>query len=736
MEVDERTGLSAQRDGQTFFFCSEKCRKQFLSGKTNDAPAKAGAVWTCPMHPEIRQDHPGACPKCGMALEPESPATEEDDSELRDMTRRFVVALALGLPVVALAMSGMFVDIPARRWFELALATPVVLWAGWPFFERGWRSLVTRNLNMFTLVAIGTGAAYLFSVAAVLFPGAFPEAFRHHGEVAVYFEAAATITALVLLGQVLELRARKRTGGAIRELLQLAPDTAHVLRDGKEQEVSLDEVHEGDLLRVKPGDKVPVDGEVTEGASTVDESMITGEPLPVEKSKGEKVTGGTINQTGSFVMRATKVGSDTVLAKIVDMVAKAQRSRAPIQRIADLVAAWFVPAVILAAILTFAVWAIFGPEPRLAYALVNAVAVLIIACPCALGLATPMSIMVGVGRGAKEGVLIKDAVALEAMEKVDTLIVDKTGTLTEGRPALTEVQPVPGVEAKDLLRLAAALELHSEHPLAAAVVRGAKEKGVEFPEAQEFASTTGGGVSGKVDGRTVLVGKAEFLRDQGAKGLDGLSAEADRLRGEGRTVIFAAADGQALGLLAVADPIKKSTPEAVEQLHRMGLKVIMVTGDNEKTARSVAEQLKIDEVLAGVAPEDKHKKVESLRKQGRFVAMAGDGINDAPALAAANVGIAMGTGTDVAIESAGITLVKGDLRGIVKAVKLSRAVMRNIRQNLFFAFVYNALGVPIAAGILYPFFGLLLSPMLAAAAMSFSSVSVVGNALRLRGTSL
>ncbi|MEX1094951.1 MAG: heavy metal translocating P-type ATPase [Planctomycetales bacterium] len=735
------------------------------------APPRRGGrtIYTCPMHPEIEQEGPGSCPICGMDLEPKFVAgaiEEEDDSELRRMTRRFWISLALTLPVLLLAM-GPMLGVPAEewvggqavsRWLQLALATPVVLWGGWPFFVRAGRSLVTRNLNMFTLIALGTGAAWLYSVTAVLAPGLFPEAFREagphgHGYVEVYFEAAAAITVLVLLGQVIEQKARQRTGSAIRELLSLAPPTARVLRDGTEREVPLEEVRAGDRIRVRPGEKVPVDGKLVEGKSSIDESMITGEPVPVNKQPGDPAIGGTVNRTGSFVIEAERVGQDTVLARIVDMVAQAQRSRAPIQRIADVVAGYFVPAVVLVAAIAFVAWGTWGPEPRLAYALVSAVAVLIIACPCALGLATPMSIMVGVGRGAREGVLIKSAEALETLRSVDTLVVDKTGTLTEGRPRLTEIvecrvgcahhseieaasHNAGGHSPPDFLRLAAAVERGSEHPLAEAIVAGAEERGLSVPAAEEFESTTGGGVSGRVEGKTVLVGKPEFLAGQGVSDLDELIEQARSRQEQGETVMFAAIDGRPAGLLVVADPIKESTPEAVRALHALGLRIVMLTGDNERTARSVAAKLGIDEVEAGVSPERKTERIQQLKAEGRRVAMAGDGINDAPALAAADVGIAMGTGTDVAIESAGVTLVKGDLRGIVRAVRLSRAVVRNIRQNLFFAFVYNALGVPIAAGALYPFFGLLLSPMIAAAAMSLSSVSVIGNALRLRATRL
>ncbi len=749
MEVDSSSDYFVETDEGTVYFCSDHCRNKFLNGNLpSDAEKEVptGTLYTCPMHPEIEQDHPGDCPKCGMALEPKefTGVDQEDESELRDMTRRFWVGLALTLPVFIIAMGSHLPGdpvgelIPKRisKWIELVLATPVVLWAGWPFFKRGWRSIVTWNLNMFTLISIGTGTAYLYSTVAALFPHLFPGSFQHHGEVALYFEASAVIIVLVLLGQVLELRARKRTSSAIKELMGLAPKQARVVRDGKEQDVPLDEVQEGELLRVRPGEKVPVDGVITEGSSSIDESMLTGEPVPVDKTAGDPVTGATINQTGSFLMEAKKVGRDTVLSQIVRMVGAAQRSRAQIQHLADRFAAVFVPSVVGVALLTFVIWAWAGPEPRFAYALVNAVAVLIIACPCALGLATPMSIMVGVGRGARSGVLIKNAEALEVMEKVGTVIVDKTGTLTEGRPTVTEIVAEEGLDRDELLRLAASVEQNSEHPLATALVKAAEDKALQLAKVSDFDSTTGGGVAAKVDGKTVLVGKPAFLKDADVTNLDDLRERADELQGKGHTVIFAAIDGRVAGILAVSDPIKPRTPAAIKALHELGLKIHMVTGDNEQTARSVADELGIDEVRAGVAPDDKHEYVRQQRNNGQVVAMAGDGINDAPALAAADVGIAMGTGTDVAIESAGITLVKGDLGGMVKAVHLSRAVMRNIRQNLFFAFVYNSLGIPIAAGLLYPFFGLLLSPMIAAAAMSFSSVSVVSNALRLRRLSL
>jgi Cu+-exporting ATPase len=706
----------------------------------HSAAATAGAIYTCPMHPEIEQDHPGNCPKCGMALEPKAlaPGTEEDNAERRDMEQRFWVAAALTLPVFLIAMAHLVPGAPAwvesdpSRWVQFVFSAPVVFWAGWPFFQRGWRSVLNRHLNMFTLIALGVGVAWLYSAAVMLAPGLFPPSFQHHGKIGIYFESAAVITVLVLFGQVLELRARSRTGHAIRALLDLAPRTARLVRDGEEREVPLEAVQRGDRLRVRPGEKVPVDGRVLGGHTSVDESMLTGEPMPVEKRAGDPVSGGTVNGTGSFLMEAERVGSETVLSQIIAMVAQAQRSRAPIQRLADQVAGWFVPAVLGIAVLTFAAWAWLGPEPRWAHAIVNAVAVLIIACPCALGLATPMSVMVGVGRGAQAGVLIKDATAIERMEKVDTLVVDKTGTLTEGKPRLTQVVPADSVSEEELLRAAAAVEAHSEHPLAAAIVRGAVERGLKPAAVTHFESTTGGGVGGDVEGRRVLVGKAPFLKLQGVKGLGPLEAKTAELQGQGQGAVFVAIAGRAAGLLTVSDPIKESTPGVIERLHQLGLKVIMLTGDDERTARAVAQGLGIDEVEAGVAPQRKHERVRRLRQQGRVVAMAGDGINDAPALAAADVGIAMGTGTDVAMESAGITLVRGDLRAIEKALRLSRALMRNIRQNLFFAFVYNAAGIPLAAGALYPFFGWLLSPMIAGAAMSLSSVSVIANALRLQ----
>jgi Cu+-exporting ATPase len=696
------------------------------------------------MHPEIVRDEPGACPICGMALEPRTVTLEERNPELEDMTRRFRWSAVMTAPIVALMISEFLPAQPLQRllpdgwlnWIELGLATPVVIWGGWPFFVRGWASVVNRHLNMFTLIALGVGAAFAYSVVATLAPGLFPDSFRTMGEVAVYFEPAAVIVVLVLLGQVLELRARSRTSTAIRNLLGLAPKTARRIDpDGSERDVPLEQVHVGDRLRVRPGERVPVDGVVLDGVTTIDESMVTGEPIPVEKSAATAVTGGTVNGTGTFVMEARRVGSDTLLAQIVRMVGEAQRSRAPIQRLADTVSGWFVPIVVAVAVVTFFVWGQYGPDPRLAHALVNAVAVLIIACPCALGLATPMSIMVGTGRGAEAGVLIRNAEALEILEAVTTIVVDKTGTLTEGKPRLVTVEPNAGTDAATLLRLTASLEHVSEHPLAAAIVGGARERGVVLSDVRDFESVTGKGVMGTVDGRKVAIGNVRHLEALGiSPGM--LGDRADALRREGQTVMFVAVDGQAAGLVGVADPIKATTKEAIAALHREGIKVVMLTGDNRTTADAVARSVGIDQVEADVLPDQKAAVVRRLQQQGERVAMAGDGINDAPALAAADVGIAMGTGTDVAMESAGVTLVKGDLRGIVRARRLSRATMTNIRQNLFFAFVYNVLGVPIAAGVLYPFVGLLLSPMIASAAMTFSSVSVIGNALRLRRAEL
>jgi len=748
----ETTAHKASHDGHPFFFCSAGCRGKFVADPKKylaDKPAAAesapaGTIYTCPMHPEIRQVGPGSCPICGMALEPDLiTADAGPNPELADMTRRFWIGLVLTVPVFALEMGGHLTGLMMRLspatsgWIQLVLATPVVLWAGWPFFERGARSVATRNLNMFTLIAMGIGVAWIFSVVAVLAPDIFPTAFRSaDGSAPLYFEAAAVITVLVLLGQLLELRAREQTSGAIRALMDLAPKTARRVRsDGTDEEVTLDLITVGDSLRVRPGEKVPVDGEVLEGRVSIDESMVTGESMPVTRGPGDKVVGGAINKTGSFVMRAEKVGADTLLSQIVQMVAQAQRSRAPIQRMADRVSGWFVPGVILSAISAFAIWAFVGPEPALAHGLVAAVSVLIIACPCALGLATPISIMVGVGRGAHAGVLIKDAEALERFEKIDTLIVDKTGTLTEGRPAVTQILVVPGVDEADLLRLAASLERSSEHPLADAIVRAANDRSLLLTTPIDFDSPVGKGVMGQVEGRRILLGSPAFMVEQ-AIDTSALATKADALRKDGASAIFVAIDGQLAGVLAIADPIKSTTAEAVRQLKAEGIRLVMMTGDNRTTALAVAAKLGIDDVEADVLPQQKAAVVEKLRSEGRVVAMAGDGVNDAPALAAADVGIAMGAGADVAIESAGVTLLKGDLQGLIKARRLSRAVMRNIRQNLFFAFAYNVAGVPIAAGLLYPVFGLLLSPGIAALAMALSSVSVIGNALRLRAVKL
>jgi Cu+-exporting ATPase len=799
MEVNPETAAGPhEHAGQEYYFCCPHCLEKFRADpgkflapkplqtvvqigapKAAQPPPPKGKVHTCPMHPEVRQQGPGSCPDCGMALEPltvAAPAArteyvcpmhpevvrgepgacpvcgmaleprtvsvaEEANPELVAMTRRFWVCLVLTAPVLFLAMSEMIPGQPVQHmlsgrllaWIQFALATPVVLWGGWMFFQRGWASIVNRRLNMFTLIAIGTGTAYLYSVVATFAPGIFPDSFRSQaGEVAVYFEAAAVITTLVLLGQVLELRARSRTSSALKALLGLAPKTARIRNDdGTEQDIPLDRVKEGDQLRVRPGEKVPVDGVVLEGSSSVDESMVTGEPIPVEKKQGDRVTGGTVNGTGGFVMRAERVGGDMLLAQIVRMVSEAQRSRAPIQRLADVVSSYFVPAVVFVAIVTFVVWGLIGPQPKLAHALVNAVAVLIIACPCALGLATPVSIMVGTGRGALAGVLIKNAEALEVLEKVDTLVVDKTGTLTEGKPRLVTVQSLQSSNDSDVLRLAASLERGSEHPLAAAIVAGAQKKELQLAEARNFQSVTGEGVTGTIGGHEVALGNhALFERLKIALG--NLPKEAETLRSAGQTVVFVAMNGKPVGMLGVADPIKPSTPEAIRMLHESGVRIVMLTGDSRSTAQAVAGKLGIDEVEAEVLPERKGEAVKQLQAKGRVVAMAGDGINDAPALAQAQVGIAMGTGTDVAMESAGVTLVKGDLRGIARARRLSQGTMRNIRQNLFFALIYNSVGVPVAAGILYPFFGILLSPMIAAAAMTFSSVSVISNALRLR----
>ncbi|MGJ5076664.1 heavy metal translocating P-type ATPase [Bradyrhizobium sp. SZCCHNRI1009] len=752
MSVDPATSKHRfEHAGHTFHFCSAGCRTKFAAepdkylGEREPPPEMpAGTIYTCPMHPEIRQEGPGTCPICGMALEPDVISLDDaPNPELADMTRRFWIGAVLAAPVVVLEMGGHLVgghgliDPVLSNWIQFALATPVVLWAGWPFFVRGWQSVQTRNLNMFTLIAMGTGVAYVYSVIATLAPQAFPSAFRGHGgAVAVYFEAASVITVLVLLGQVLELRAREATSGAIKALLQLAPKTARRLdADGNDHEVEIVELAVGDRLRVRPGEKVPVDGVILEGRSSLDESLVTGESMPVTKDEGERVIAGTLNQTGGFVMRADKVGRETLLSQIVQMVADAQRSRAPIQRLADQVAGWFVPTVIAAAIAAFVAWYAFGPEPRFAFGLVAAVSVLIIACPCALGLATPMSIMVGVGRGAQAGVLIKSAEALERMEKVDTLVVDKTGTLTEGKPKVTSIVTAQGFDESEALRLAASVERASEHPLAEAIVRHAAERNIKLADVKNFDAPTGKGARGEIDGKSVVLGNATYLASLGII-TDTLGVESKRLREEGATVITMAVDGKPAALFAIADPVKASTPEALKALAADGIKVIMLTGDNRTTATAVARKIGITEVEAEVLPEQKSAVVARLRASGKIVAMAGDGVNDAPALAAADVGIAMGTGTDVAMESAGVTLLQGDLGGIARARKLSAATMRNIRQNLFFAFIYNAAGIPIAAGILYPVFGILLSPIIAAAAMSLSSVSVVGNALRLRATDL
>ncbi|MDX1801032.1 MAG: heavy metal translocating P-type ATPase [Marinobacter sp.] len=749
MSVDPHaTEHRSRHAGKTWYFCSSGCQSKFDDDpekypSDESAPAESvapGTLYTCPMHPEIRQQGPGDCPICGMALEPEQVSPDDGPSEeLTDMTRRFWVGLALTLPVFLIEMWGHLFAIDhllspqVSNWIQLVLATPVVVWCGAPFFVRGWKSVLSRNLNMFTLIAIGTGVSLIYSLVATLVPQVFPDAFRQQdGSVAVYFEAAAVIVVLVLVGQVLELRAREKTSGAIKALLDLAPATARKLTDdGGESDVSLDQVKVGDRLRVRPGDKVPLDGEVLEGHSNVDESMVTGEPLAVSKKTGDPVIGGSINQQGSFIMRADKVGRDTMLSQIVQMVASAQRSRAPIQGLADKVASWFVPAVILVAVMAFIVWSLVGPTPPMTFGLIAGVSVLIVACPCALGLATPMSIMVGVGRGAQSGVLIRDAEALERMEKVDTVVVDKTGTLTEGKPQVTTLVPAQGFSDEDLMRYAGGLEKGSEHPLAQAILYKAKTMELTLPDAEDFDSPNGKGVTGKIDGQRILLGNRLLMESENVDA-SAFEAEADQLRKDGATVIFAAVDGNVCGLLAIADPVKETTEAAIATLHKDGIRVVMLTGDNRTSAEAVARRLHIDEVEAEVLPEDKGKVIQHLKTEGRIVAMAGDGVNDAPALAAADVGIAMGTGTDVAIESAGITLLRGDLTGIVEARRLSLATMRNIRQNLFFAFIYNSAGVPIAAGVLYPFTGMLLSPIFAAAAMSLSSVSVITNALRLR----
>lgn len=750
MNVDpEKTSFTFSYQDQQFFFCSRHCLESFkanpakyLAAQKQAEPERSAAEYTCPMHPEIVQDHPGSCPICGMALEPKNAETKGDDSEYKDMRFRFWIGLAFSIPVFLLAMGSMIPSfnhlIPAEisRWLQFTLSTPVVIWAGWPFFERGWHSIVNRHLNMFSLISLGVGVAYLYSVIAFFFPHAFPSSFFLHGEVPLYFESAAIITVLVLLGQVLELKARSQTSQSIKALLGRAAKSARVIVNEEEKEIPIDQVQMGDILRVRPGDKIPVDGLITEGKSNIDESMITGEPIPVEKEAGSPVIGGTINQTGSFLMQAEKIGSKTLLSRIVQMVSEAQRSRAPIQSLVDKVSGYFVPVVVLIAILTFIIWAWIGPQPSFVYGLVNAVAVLIIACPCALGLATPMSIMVGMGRGAEAGVLIKNAEALEKLEKVKTIVVDKTGTLTEGKPKLTEViSSIPGKE-NEILRFAAAVEENSEHPLAASIVQGAKERAIILPKVENFQSITGMGVVGKVENREVFVGKLKFLQERNIKGVIALQEKATDLEKQAQSVLFVGIDEEAAGLITVRDPIKSSTTDAIRQLHRLGQRIVMLSGDNEQTAKSVATKLGIDEVHAGVAPEYKQEYIQKAKGKDGFVAMAGDGINDAPALAAADVGIAMGTGTDVAMESADVTLLKGDLMGIVRAIHLSHAMMKNIRQNLFLAFIYNAMCIPIAAGVLYPFTGLLLNPMIAALAMSLSSVSVIGNALRLRNTKL
>lgn len=751
----DKTGHHARHDARDFHFCSSGCKTKFVADpehyiagehrKVRDDTAE-GTIYTCPMHPEIRQNGPGSCPICGMALEPEAFSLDSGpDPEYIDMRRRFWVSAVFTIPLVILAMGELipsnpfegWLDPQTGQWLQLLLASPVILWGAWPFFVRGIRSVKTMNLNMFTLIGLGVAVAYGFSVFATLSPGVFPSAFRgENGNVAVYFEAAAVIATLVLLGQVLELKARGQTSSALRALLELAPPVAIRLNEnGSEEEISLDQVQLGDRLRVRPGEKVPVDGSIAKGSSTIDQSMITGEPIPVAKAEGDDVTGGTVNQTGSFVMTADRIGKDTLLAKIVQMVAEAQRSRAPIQKLADTVAGLFVPAVILIAISSFIIWAIWGPQPALAYGLVNAVAVLIIACPCALGLATPMSIMVGTGKGAQKGILIKNAEALETLEKIDTIVVDKTGTLTEGKPKLVSVEPETGFDGDEMLALVASIEMASEHPLAAAIVEGAKERGLKFSAANDFQSITGEGVEAVAEGKKVAIGNEKMMERLGATSAD-LIAKAQDGRSQGQTVMFVAVDGRPAGLIGVADPIKPTTADAIKALHKANIRVVMLTGDAEATAQAVGKMIGIDEIHANVSPEDKHRVISELQAAGKKVAMAGDGINDAPALAKADVGIAMGTGTDVAMESAGITLVKGDLGGIAKARHLSQLTMGNIRQNLFFAFIYNGLGVPVAAGILYPWFGILLSPMIAAAAMSFSSVSVIGNALRLRSKAL
>ena len=761
MEVAESKGLKLIKDGQEYVFCSQRCKDKFLSN--DDAKAdhlshsrsghkdnvsgsmSASSRYTCPMHPEIISNKPGDCPKCGMSLEPKNVVAEEsgEQKEIKKLARKFWIGLMLGLPVVFLTLEEMipalkfeFISHKVSGWLQLVLATPVIFWAGGFFYTKAWKSIVNRSLNMFTLIAMGVGAAFFYSAAAVLFPQIFPESLKMAGKLGLYFEAGVVITVLVILGQYLEARARAQTGQAIKALLGLAAKKAHKVIDSGEEEVDIGQIQKGDLLRVRPGEKVPLDGVITEGKSTIDESMISGEPVPVEKKEGDRVIGATVNQTGTFVMRTEKIGSETLLSQIVHMVADAQRSRAPIQGMADKVAGVFVPAVLVTAVVTFVIWSLWGPQPALAYALVNAIAVLIIACPCALGLATPMSIMVGVGRGAQAGILIKNAESIEKTEKITHVLTDKTGTLTEGKPRVTVIETAEGIEEKYLLFIAGSLEQSSEHPLARAVLDYAKEKNAELKDLEDFDSVIGGGVKGKIDGKDVYLGKEKFILDLAGDLPEGLKQKARAMQEKAQTVVWVAQENKIMGILGISDPIKKSTPLAIQELHDLGLKVIMLTGDNQKTAQAIAKELKIDDVRAELEPKDKQEIVKELTGEGVLVMMAGDGINDAPALAQAEVGVAMGTGTDVAIESAGITLVKGDLNGIVKAIKLSRSVMGNIRQNLFFAFIYNALGVPVAAGILYPFIGLLLNPMIAGAAMSFSSVSVIGNSLRLRNLKL
>jgi len=751
MSVDETTPFKADKDGQVYYFCSAHCRDKSMApilaaGPQNIPALSTKVIYTCPMHPEVRQDHPGDCPKCGMHLEPLSPVGggNEDQEQIRSLSRKFWIGLALTVPLVALVLGEMIPEVNVQSlvphrfipWIQFVLATPVVLWTGGMFFAKGWQSLVNRSLNMFTLIALGVGAAYGYSTAAVLFPQVFPGSLKKMGKIDLYFEAAAVITVLIILGQLLEAKARSQTGRAIKALLGLAAKNAHRVRDGVEEEVPIDTIQKGDMLRVRPGEKVPLDGIIMEGRSSIDESMISGEPMPVEKNAGDRVIGATINQTGTFVMRTEKVGSETLLSQIVHMVAEAQRSRAPIQKLADTISGYFVPIVVLISALTFIIWANWGPEPKLAYAIVNAIAVLIIACPCALGLATPMSIMVGVGRGAQAGVLIKNAEAIEKAEKITHVLTDKTGTLTEGKPKVTACVPSRDWDEQKLIGMAASIEQSSEHPLARAVIDYAKEKNAKVEPVQDFESVTGGGIKGKLNGQKIMLGKQKFLEEEKVSIPEDLKNRSIQLQAKAQTVVWVAVGQKVAGILGISDPVKKTTPQAIEDLHKMGIKVVMLTGDNHKTAEVIAKELNIDDVRAELEPKSKQEIIKQFKAQGAVVMMAGDGINDAPALAQAEVGVAMGTGTDVAIESAGITLVKGDLNGIVKALRLSRAVMKNIRQNLFFAFIYNALGIPVAAGVLYPVFGVLLSPVIAGAAMSFSSVSVIGNALRLNRSGL